>query len=327
MKLLIVTNNPQRASYRQRIGIYLPVLRDNGIECQVAPLPSGSLARWKLLKRAEGYDGVFLHKKALNFIDAFRLKRSAKKLIYDFDDAIMYSPGSPEHDSRAHLGRFRRIVKMADMIIAGNSYLAEHARRFNPDVEVLPTGLDTSVFKQDAKKDKDKVRLVWIGSKSTLDYLAEIRPALEEIGSRFDNVVLRIICDEFIHIRNMAVEECRWSEQKETTDLVTSDIGLAPLPDNRFTRGKCGFKILQYAAAGLPVIASPVGVNADYVREGVNGFLASDCSEWIEKISLLVRKSELRKKMGEASKQQVQQFDVEVLGGRLVELIKKCLKG
>jgi len=301
-------------------------LRSNGINTEVAKLPTGSLARRKLFKRAADFDGVFLHKKGLNFFDAFWLRRYSKKLIYDFDDAVMYSPKNPESDSSSHFRPFSRTVKLADMIIAGNSYLAEHARKFNPNVEILPTGLDTEAYKvQDGPRNDGKIRLVWIGSKSTLRYLVEIKPALEEIGSRFDNVILRIICDDFLNLQNMPVEKYLWSEETQATDLATCDMGLAPLPDNRFTRGKCGFKILQYTAAGLPVIASPVGVNTDYIWQG-GGYLADGISDWIDKLCQLISDPQLRKQMGQIGKAKVQQFDLRVLGNLLIRLIKGCVE-
>jgi len=326
MNLLILSNNPSRASFRQRIGVYLDALRSNGINPEVVKLPRGSLARWKLFKRAADFDGVFLHKKRLNFFDAFWLHRYSKKIIYDFDDTVMYSPKNPERNSLSHFIPFRRTVKLADMIIAGNSYLAEHARKFNPNVRILPTGLDTETYKvQAGLKNNDKIRLVWIGGKSTLCYLAEIEPALEEIGSRFDNVILRIICDDFLNLQNIPVEKYLWSEDTEAADLATCDIGLAPLPDNRFTRGKCGFKILQYASAGLPVIASPVGLNIDYIRQG-GGCLADGASDWIDKMSLLISDSQLRRQMGQKSRANVAQFDARVLGRLLIGLIKACIE-
>ena len=327
MNILVLTNNPTRASFRQRIAVYLEVLRNNGIECEVARFPPGSLARWTLLQRSADFDGVFLHKKRLNLLDAFWLRRYAQKVIYDFDDAIMYSDKHPGRPSRKRQKSFQRTVKLADMVIADNSYLAEHARKYNPNVEVLPTGLDTFAYKLKAgPENNDKTRLVWIGSKSTLPYLAEIKPALEEIGSRFDDVVLRIVCDEFFDLENMQVEKRRWSLENQAIDLATSHIGLAPLPDNKFTQSRFCFKILQYAAAGLPVIASPIGANTEYVREGSNGFLAGDCSEWIDKISRLLSDSQLRKQMGQAGRADVQRFDLKVQGEQLLNLINGCLK-
>jgi hypothetical protein len=327
MKLLVLSNNLERASFRQRIGAYLDTLRQNGTSCEVVQLPSGCLVRRKLFKRAVGFDGVFLHKKKLNFFDALWLRHYAQKIIYDFDDAVMYSDNTPEKPCRKRLKSFQRTVKLADMVIAGNSYLAEHAKRLNPNVEILPTGLDTNMYKVNAGlKNDGKICFVWIGSKSTLRYLAEIKPVLEEIGSRFHNLILRIISNEFLDLQNMPVEKRRWSEQTQVIDLVTSDIGLAPLPDNRFTRGKCGFKILQYAAAELPVVASPVGVNAQYVRHGITGLFATNAQEWVDRISRLIEDPQLRKKMGQEGKAHAAKFDVSVIGKQLTELITECLR-
>ena len=322
MKLLVLTNNPSRPSFRQRIGIYLQTLHHNGIDCEVAKLPSGKLARFKLFKRAANFDGIFLQKKCLNFFDALCLRKYSKKIIYDFDDAIMYSPNRPATDKTSHFRLFRRTAKLADMVIAGNQYLAEHAKRFNENVLILPTGLDTKEYSVEDQPNTDgKPRLVWIGSKSTLKYLKGIKPALEEIGSRFDNVVLRIICDDFFDLENMAVEKCPWSLEKQTIDLATADIGLAPLPSNRFTRGKCGFKILQYQATHLPVVTSPVGVNAEYVTDGMTGYLALDNNQWVEKISELVENAELRKQMANASQRHVEKFDIRVTSTKLCEIL------
>jgi len=326
MNLLIISNNPSRASFRQRIKIYLEILRCNSINCEIAKLPSEKSARLGLFKQATNFDCVFLQKKCLNFFDALCLRKYSKKIIYDLDDAIMYSPKKPGSDRSSHFRLFRRTAKLADVVIAGNSYLAEHAQRFNTNVKMLPTGLDTKAYKVETKpKIDDKIRLVWIGSKSTLCYLMEIKPALEEIGSQFDNVVLRIICDDFFGLKNMEVEKRLWSLEMQNFDLATSDIGLAPLPDNRFTRGKCGFKSLQYAAAGLPTIASPVGVNSDYIHDGITGFLATGASQWTDKIETMAKNMELRKRMGQAGRDKVQNFDISVIGKQLVELIKKQL--
>ncbi len=327
MKLLILANNLNRAGFKQRIEVYLDILRASNIDCEVAKLPSGSLVRRKLFKRAVDFDGVLLHKKGLNPIDAFWLRRYSKRLIYHFDDAIMYSTKTPDCYSPSHFRPFRRTAKLANMVIAGNSYLAEHARRFNSRVEVLPTGLNTKEYMVDTRGENDgKIRLVWIGSSSTLKYLAEIKPALEEIGSRFDNVILRIIADEFFDLQNMKAEKRQWSLEKQAIDLATSDIGLAPLPDNRFTRGKCGFKSLQYAATGLPTIASPVGVNAEYILDGVTGHHATEVWQWVDRVSRLVGDMQLRKQMADAAKTQVERFNSDVIGRKLSELITESIK-
>jgi glycosyltransferase involved in cell wall biosynthesis len=239
----------------------------------------------------------------------------------------MYSAKKPGSCCLSRQRRFRRSVELADLVIAGNPYLAEHAQKFNSRVEVLPTGLNTKAYTVETKPENDgKIRLVWIGSKSTLPYLARIKPALEEIGARFDNVILRIICNDFFDLQNMKVEKHQWSKHTEAFDLIASDIGLAPLADDRFTKGKCGYKILQYQAPGLPVVASPVGVNAEYVHEGVTGFHAINTSQWIDKISKLIENAELRKKMGREGNVHVQRFDLNIIAKQLASMIKECLK-
>lgn len=327
MRLLILTNNPDRASFRQRIGVYLDTFRGRGIDCEVASLRCGMSVRRRLFRRTSAFAGVFLHKKKLNAIDAFCLRRHAKKIIYNFDDAIMYSDRHPERNSRSHFRPWRRTVEIADMVITGNSYLAENARKFNSNVVILPIGLrvgDYQVLRP--PKIDNKIRLVWIGSKSTLNYLAQICPALEEVGADFDNVVLRIICDDFLDLKNMEVEKRLWSEQTRALDLAACDIGLAPLPYNRFTRGKCSFKVLEYASAGLPVVASPVGTNADHVVDGQTGFLVREIDEWFEKITRLIENPQLAESMGEAGLAHAKSFDAGIIGKRLADLISSLLQ-
>ena len=327
MKLLVISNNTDRASFRQRIAAHNDNLKENGIDCEFEKLPAGMLSRRRLFKRAGDFDAVFLHKKTLNSFDAYYLKKYGKKIIYDFDDAVMYDDKNPEKIHRKRQSSFRRTVRLADRVIAGNEYLAEHAQKFNPNVSILPTGLDPASYKVKTEPNNDgKIRLVWIGSKTTLPYLEEIKPALEKIGSSIGNLVLRIICDEFFDLRNMEVEKCLWTSQTEIDDLVSSDIGLAPLPDNRFTRGKCGFKILQYAAAGLPIVASPVGVNAELVQDGVNGFHAEILEDWIEKISALVINESTRIQMGREARKMVRPFDLASIGPRLVSLVRSVIE-
>jgi glycosyltransferase involved in cell wall biosynthesis len=328
MNVLVIISNPKRASFRQRIAVHLNTLQANNINCKVAKLPPGPLARRNLFQQAQDYDCVILHKKALNYLNTVWLQRYSNKLIYDFDDAIMYDAGKPDKLSLKRQKAFKRTVSIADMVIAGNQYLAEHTKKFNNNVEVLPTGLDTKPYLTENKnKTENIIRLVWIGSKSTLRYLAEIKPVLEEIGSRFDNIALRIICDQFFELQNMKVEKCLWSMKTEIPDLINSDIGLAPLPDNRFTRGKCGFKILQYAAAGLPIVTSPVGVNSEYVKDNITGFHASSNSQWVDRITELIKNAELRKQMGSASRTSVREYDIDIIGNNLFGLLDKFIAG
>lgn len=323
MKLLILTNNPDRSSFKDRIGVYLDILKANGIDCEIATLPSFFLKRRILYKHAQKFDAVFLHKKGLNFFDAGWLKKYAKKIIYNFDDAVMYSDKTPEKDSLTHFLPWQRSVKLADMVLVGSRYLAEHALKFNGNVEILPLGLRVNFYNVAAPaKMDDKMRLVWIGSESTLMYLEQIKPVIEAVGLRFSNVVLRIIGDTFFDMPNMQVEKLQWSMQTRALGLVESNIGLAPLPSNRFTEGKCSFKVLEYSASGIPVVASPVGTNSLYVRDGITGFLATDMQQWIDRISQLIENPQLRETMGEQGRKCAREFDVSVIGAKLAKLIK-----
>lgn len=328
MKLLILTNNPDRASFRQRIGAYLPALEAGGIDCEVAVFPSGLPARRNLLRRSADFDGVLLHKKGVNPLDAYWLCKYSNRIIFNYDDAVMYNARKPDRNSWSHLTRFRRSVKLADMVIAGSSYLAEHAKGFNSNVIVLPIGLKVSDYKiQNPQKSDRLTRLVWIGSKSTLSYLDNIRPVIERIGESYNDVILRIIADDFIDFENMKVERCLWEKNTRGMKLASCDIGLAPLPDNRFTKGKCSFKVLEYSAAGLPVVASPIGTNTDFIRENITGFLVSDMDGWFNRIKQLIEDKSLRKRMGRSGADFAENFDVAVIGKEFTDLIYRCLQG
>ena len=212
MRLLIITNNPERASFRQRVGVYVDLLRCNGIECEIATLPEGLVARYCLFRRSGEFDGVFLHKKGLNPVDAFWLGKYARRVIFNYDDAIMFSHKRPDRFSGSHFYRFRRSVGLSDMVIVGSSYLADFAGSINDNVKILPLGLDVSDYgKVSGGQDDGMVRLVWIGSKSTLSYLEEIFDVFEEISKKYKNVVLRIIGDNFLDFDNMPVEKRQWS--------------------------------------------------------------------------------------------------------------------
>lgn len=326
MKLLIITNNPERASFRQRFGVYLDSFRSRGIEAKVARLPKRAIARFNLFRSASEFDGVFLHKKGLNLFDAFWLRKYSRKLIFNFDDAVMFSDKHPERYSRSHFVPFRRSVKIADMIVVGSSYLAEQAKPFNSNVRILPLGLDTNEYNVQAPRSNDnKVRLAWVGSESTLPYIKEISPVLEEIGSRCDNVVLRLICDDFFDLENMAVEKYIWSRERRSIDIAGCDIGLAPLPGNRFTEGKCSFKVLEYSSAGLPVVGSPVGTNSEYIRDGETGYIVNNRQEWIDRVVELIEKPELRQRFARAGQKWASNFDVSIIGEQFCDLISECL--
>jgi glycosyltransferase involved in cell wall biosynthesis len=326
LKLLIISNNITRSSFRLRVGDHLDFLYKKGIRCNVQQLPRKTLDRWKLFKTSGQYDAVLIQRKCLNFWDAAVLSRFCPKMIFDYDDAIMFSATKPKSKLTNHFRLFKRTAKIMDVMIAGNEYLAAYARRYCNQVHILPTGLDTSVYQvHGVRNDQNEIRLVWIGSQSTLKYLAELRPVLEQIGKTQKNVVLRIVADKFFDLEHMRVQKHVWSLDKEVSDLVECDIGLSPLPDNHFTRGKCGFKILQYFAAGLPVIASPVGVNEKFLKESNAGLCASNISEWKDAIKKMVKSIAVYRQLGQNGKNYVQAYDRSVISKELCSIIKSAL--
>src|SRR5205823_6161821 len=151
------------------------------------------------------------------------------------------------------------------------------------------------------------VELAWIGSASTLNGLQLIRPLLESLGRRWPGLQLKLICDQFLQFTNLPVRQRTWSEDTEAAELGASDIGLSWLPDDLWSRGKCGLKVLQYMAAGLPVVANPVGVQATMVRHGETGFLAATPAEWTDALGRLARDPALRSRMGRAGRRRVEE--------------------
>ena len=320
-RILILSRHIESTSFRQRITLYFDSLKQADVEYHVESLPSETYKTLKLFGSASAFDVVFLHKKRLSLLERFFLRKNAKKIIYDFDDAVMFDPANPQKPHGKKFKKFAATVKMADKIIAGNSYLADFAKKINNNTVVLPTGLDISEYEVEKNRLDGKIRLVWIGTGSNLIYLKQISETLEQIGSGYKEVVLRIICNEFFDLANMPVEKIQWSLENQVRNLVNSDIGLAPLPDDNFTKGKCGFKILQYAAASLPVVASPVGVNAELVRDGINGFIAENSQQWSDGIRRLIESPELRRKMGQAAKKTSKDYDVSILGRKFIDII------
>ena len=234
-------------------------------------------------------------------MDARLLARQARRVFFDVDDAVMYcnGPAGPFERWRTWR-RFLATAKNVNMVIAGNENLADLFRRQGANAVVLPTVADVSRYQVKIHALTKNPTLVWIGSRSTLPYLRELLPAIEEAAKAVAGLRLLIIADETLTSSVLPIEHVSWSERNEAAALVRGDIGIAPTPRDRWTEGKCGFKIVQYMAAGLPVIASPVGANSQIVEHGQTGFLAENLSDWPKVIVGLAQDVELRTRMGAA---------------------------
>jgi glycosyltransferase involved in cell wall biosynthesis len=256
-------------------------------------------------------DAVILQRKLPRPWQLFLLRRAARLLLFDVDDAVFlrdsYSPKGLHSSSR--LQRFAAVVRAADAVLAGNTFLAEHAARWTAAdrIHYVPTCIDPDLYPlAEHHRCGEGVQLVWVGSASTLQGLAQIQPLLEQLGSSWPGLKLKIICDRFLALRSLPVLACPWSRVSEPSEIAAADIGISWLPDDTWSRGKCGLKVLQYMAAGLPVVANPVGVQAKLVQHGETGYLAETAAQWSEAVGRLARDPGLRRRMGRAGRRRVE---------------------
>lgn len=316
MKALALVEAPDHVCCRYRVLAFEPALAASGWTLTVqglAPKPAG---RWAQLRRAGEFDAVVLQRKLLPAWQLHALRRSARRLIFDFDDAVLYRDSydrrGPHCARRA--SRFARTVRLADVVVAGNDFLAGCAREAGarPErVRVLPTCVDTTLYrpKPPEPATEGPVRMVWIGSSSTLQGLERQRPLLERLGREVPGLQLRLICDRFPRFDPLPVVGVPWSRSGEAEAVATGDLGITWIPDDLWSPGKCGLKVLQYQAAGLPVVANPVGVHPLLVRHGINGLLASSPEEWVKAIQTLAADPGLRARMGQAARASVEARD------------------
>jgi hypothetical protein len=301
---------------RYRLRAFEPTLPDNGVSLDIRAIPKSVDQRLSLFSSARNYDGVILQRKLLSRFDLTWLRWFSNQLIFDFDDAVWlrdsYSGKGFESAKRSR--RFRAIAKAADALVAGNRFLAEEAGKFNKSVHVIPTCVDPAHYPTQAEHVRvgSAVRLVWLGSSSTLQGLEQNRAMLDAVGKAIPGLRLRVICDRFPTFDHLPVVPIHWNESTEATDLGACDIGLGWVPDDPWSRGKCGLKLLQYHAAGLAVVANPVGVQADIVQPGTTGELASTTDDWVQAIVSLANNPAIRAKLGAAGREQVEQrYSVE----------------
>jgi len=306
-RVLVIANNLQQASYRVRVEALIAPLAERGFQLDVKLRPQSPFARRAMLRSASDYHAVLLQRKFLDPFDARLLRRCARKIYYDVDDAVMYHAGKVGWWSQFRTTRrFHATAAIVDRVVAGNEYLADIFRARGCAVTVLPTVVDPARYQVKQHAPTESPRLVWIGSRSTLPYVSEHLAALERAAHDVSGLKLVTIADQTIENGAIPVEHVPWSAETETAALVRGDIGIAPTPNDRWTLGKCGFKIVQYMAAGLPVVASPVGANAEIVREGETGFLPARMEDWPEVIARLARDAVLRARLGRSGRERVE---------------------
>jgi glycosyltransferase involved in cell wall biosynthesis len=320
-RILFITKGAHAPSSRYRALDYFDLFNDNNwLAIHLADNRS-LLRRVAIFKECIKADHVVIVRRTLSWWLLRTIRLLSKQLIFDFDDAIFQkSDGSP---SSTRAKRFSAILTSVDQVWAGNSYLAEKAKNYCNKVTILPTSIAKSKYDVESPKPTEHIDLVWIGSSSTRKHLETIIPVLEDLALRIPNLRLKIIADFTIQSSELNIVEIPWNSKTEAEEISSAHIGIAPLPDNAFTIGKCGLKVLQYMASGLPVISSSTGVNKDLVTHGATGFLAESPEEWIEAIEKLATSPELRESMGQAGRQSFQNsFTLEATFQKMAATIK-----
>ena len=302
-QILFISKSESSASTRYRALQYFPLLQQAGFSASHVTAAGSPAAYFRTLRQAAAADIVVVLRKTFPAPFLWLLRRLSRKLVFDFDDAIFCNT-----DGSASATRMRRFVataRMCDHILAGNRFLAEKAASFNPEVSVLPTSVDAGRYATDCTPAKDTVDLVWIGSSSTRKYLIEVLPALRLAATRVPNLRLKIIADFALPDAGLPTLAVAWTASSEAQELARAHIGIAPMRDDDWSRGKCALKVLQYMASSLPVVSSDVGANAEAVIPGGNGYLVSDDEAWSERIVELAGDADLRVRLGARGRQRV----------------------
>lgn len=267
--------------------------------------------RLKHVFQSRKYDAVYVQREAF-MIGTTMFERLFKvfsgKLIFDFDDAIWLpnvSEGNKALNFLKDPKKTEKLIKAADMVFAGNDYLKDYALQFNSNVKIVPTTIDTSWYKPGDLK-QSKVCIGWTGSSTTIQHFETLIPVLRKLKEKYgDAIRFKVIGDPNYVNKELDIQGLPWKSDTEVEDLQDIDIGVMPLPDSQWTQGKCACKGLQYMAAGIATIMSPVGVNKDIIIEGENGFLANSENEWLEAIEKLIENEALRKSLGEKGRNTV----------------------
>ena len=312
MEVLALIESPNHVCYRYRIEAFAAALARHDLLLRPVALRRRTLSRTLQLLDARRSGTVILQRRLLPSWQIRVLRHAAGRIVFDLDDAVFQRDSYQRkgRHCRRRSGRFKAAVRAADVITVGNDHLRQEVLRYvEPDrVRVIPTCVDPMLYRPaDHSRAGESLRLAWIGSSSTMAGLQLIQRHLAVATQRVPGLELHVICDRGLELAGVRTELREWSSQTEAADLADCHVGISWLPDDSWSRGKCGLKVLQYMAAGLPVVANPVGTNPEMVIPGVTGFLANTPHEWSEAIRLLASDPELRHKLGTAGRRLVQQ--------------------
>ncbi len=355
--LFIAAHRPNRSpSQRFRFEQYIPFLEQNGYTCDFSWLvsPKDDLffyqegyaikkllfliktyyIRLQDILKANHYDIIFIQREAIMFRSVFFEKILAKKtkIIFDFDDAIWLmdiSDGNKKYKWFKDPSKTSSIIQLSHLIFAGNKYLADYASRFNNNIKIIPTTIDTDYHKKVTDiKPKEKICIGWTGSITTIKHFDMAVPFLIKLKEKFGSqIYFKLIGSETYSNESLDLKGTKWQLNTEIQDLSEIDIGIMPLPNTEWAKGKCGFKGLQYMAMEIPTVMSPIGVNTEIIQDNVNGYLASNEEEWVEKISNLIVSEKLRTQFGEKGRQSIiEKYSVQSTKKSYLESFNELIK-
>ncbi|PLX23295.1 MAG: glycosyl transferase family 1 [Salinivirgaceae bacterium] len=356
--LYIVAHRYNRSpGQRFRCEHFIPWLKENGYEITFSNMLSewddkyfykkgyyflkliivikSFIKRTRHIRNVKKYDAVYIFREAFMLGTTYFEKKIYKKgvpIIFDFDDAIWLKDISDANKSLSWLKKPEKtaeICKMSDLIIAGNNYLAEYASQYNNNVHVIPTTIDTAYHKRTNNyAEKEHIIIGWTGSSTTIKHFNLLVPVLEELKKKYSKKLkIRVISDAHVNHAGLEIENIPWSVLDEITKLEEIDIGIMPLPNDKWAKGKCGFKGLQYMSMEIPAVMSPVGVNNEIIHHEKNGFLAETDKDWIELLTQLIDNKELRKTIGKNGRKTIEdRFSIEANKHKYLELFNSAIQ-
>jgi glycosyltransferase involved in cell wall biosynthesis len=360
IRVLALSPIPEEgAGCRFRIAQFMPYLASVGVEVTLSSLfttdffrlvyKPGHYARKAVtfaalsarrlgsLRDVRRFDVVFIYREMFPIgpaiVERLIAARGRPPIVFDFDDAIFLPNVS---DANRLIGVLKRpqkvaaIIRSSDHVITCNEYLAAYARRFTSAVTTIPTSVDTARFapaagaRSTARGDAGNLVVGWIGSPTTSGYIRSLAPVLRRVHERHPFTLRVSGAGERFEIPGVTIDHQPWSLEREVELFNTCDVGVYPLADDEWSKGKCGFKALEFMACGVPVVAAAVGVNREIVADGDNGFLASTEDEWVEKLTRLLADAALRRRFAEAGRRTVEErYSVRVNAPRLAETLRK----
>ncbi len=291
----------------------------------------GFLRRMSDIAKADQYDVIFIQRETFVTGSTFfehRFARTKAKVVFDFDDAIWLLDISDANKNLSWLkdpSKTKKIIGLSDLVIAGNAFLANYAKEYNENVQVLPTVIDTDFYKTRKKRVEGVITIGWTGSQTTNRHFLLAEPWLrilkEKYGARIRFIA---ITERPIEIKGLDIETIYWDRTREIENLDQIDIGMMPLSDDEWSKGKCGFKGIQYMSLSIPTVMSPVGVNPEIIQDGVNGYLPKTTDEWVSRISNLIDSELLRGEIGAAGRKTIEdRYSVNFAQGRLLQMLNE----